>query len=316
VDESDEDEGPKPFFSDDLYADPAKAKKAAKRRLQPRGAGGGKMKKPRGLRVADMKLASVATGGEEEINSGYRIVTHTDGLTKWYECTECDFRCEFGTMMSDHINDKHRHVPLECTECDFVTFKFKTIQGHRRLVHGLLGMKCPEANCRFKAVLLPAMIKHMEVKHGGKKVDKFEAEVRPATDYKQQQKSKAAAAEKRPQGNAAGMHYVLAGEGEEKVYRCKYCDYACKTAHQINVHVNAAHLKQEIKCSDCSFSTFNMSSFYTHFRSSHKNQKRECVVPGCNFTSVREQVLQMHLWSKHSAVYDEEEHAIKVFCVQ
>ena len=257
-----------------------------------------------------------------DVERGYKTV-YVGGL-KIYECMECQQQIEFNSLMRDHVNVSHKRVIMECTECEFKSYNSKTLNNHRRSNHNLMGMKCPL--CNFKSIIRPSMVAHMKKKHPDAEIpEKFDAERKSfrgitlkGNEPPGDRRRKGLRTKRREHKGELSDHYTISHdpETEQRKYSCNHCDYTHIRYNRMSVHINSIHFKKEVKCTECSYSTYNMSTFYTHFRTSHKQkqvEKKHCIVPDCNFVSLRDEVLQMHLWKKHGAIYDEEEHAIKVF---
>ena len=242
---------------------------------------------------------------------GFRIF-FINGV-KICECLECKKRYNFNIVAIDHVNAVHRGVIHECTECDYTTKRLKSLNNHRRKVHQILGMKCPL--CNFKSVLRPAMVSHMKEKHPEAEIpEKFEAEFKPSKQATKKTVDSGVPATKGPHGKYS-THYSISHHPEtyKRQYYCNHCDYTHYRYNNMAGHVESIHLQCLNKCTLCSYTTYNMKTFYTHLTTVHKMKKQACIVPGCGFRWMRDKVFHMHLWKKHSAVYDENEHSIKVF---
>jgi len=240
-----------------------------------------------------------------------------DKVMACYTCCYCQARVWHNSMILDHVNGEHRKIPLDCTECDYTTFLWKTLSNHRIKVHGLLSMKCPD--CNFKGSVLWQMRQHLEEKHEGLYVEKFEAEY--ATKSGQPPKAKVKKPRKYGPDCPMSEHYdcfkdpgvSYKDKYKGRRYRCRKCDHECSQRNNMIIHLNVAHFKNNLLCPWCEFTTLNAITLESHVRQKHKYKKRECMVPGCNYHSVEEGRFQEHLLKKHGAVYDETDHSIKIY---
>ena len=248
---------------------------------------------------------------QEKIDAerGYRVFVHNG--VKISECLVCQKRFTYSILATDHVNAEHRGVVYECTECDYKTKRQKSLNNHRRAIHQILGMKCPL--CVFKSVIHPRMVAHMKEKHPEAEIpEKFDAEIKSSKEYIKRNPETPRGP--RRTGEYSG-HYSIKRDPETKKnsYCCNHCDSTHKTHNNMVAHLKCIHFRSLNKCSSCSYSTYNVKTFYTHLTTVHKMKKQACIVPGCRFGWMRDEVFHMHLWKKHSAVYDEHEHSIKVF---
>ena len=122
----------------------------------------------------EQKPASIAeadsdTSDPEEVLKSY-YNTHSNSFgDMWYICKTCPtFRTSHNSTMRDHVNCLHLKSLLKCTHCEFETYRFKTLNCHRKQVHDVAAMKCWVEKCNFKTILTDRMIKHGIKKHGYK----------------------------------------------------------------------------------------------------------------------------------------------------
>ena len=102
---------------------------------------------------------------EAELVKYYTTHKNSIGDT-WFTCNMCpEQRIKYSSSLRDHINAEHLQVELACTHCDFTTYRFKSLNLHRKKDHGLGGFSCWLGKCGFKTILKPRMLKHLMQKH-------------------------------------------------------------------------------------------------------------------------------------------------------
>jgi len=232
-------------------------------------------------------------------------------------CMECSYESPYLSSMADHVNVNHKKIPLECTECDYVTLAWKGLTLHRQKKHKLKAMKCPD--CNFKGVVMWQMDKHMVEKHDGRDVTEFDTEYatldgNPPTEDELKCKPRGSQMGHRNNGGDATKYYTIQHDPAtlKRSYACTLCDQ--KNSRQFNmlVHLNVVHLKRELECTWCEFTTLNEYTLNDHSKKQHGRQKKECMLPDCKYDTIEENRLHEHLMKKHGAVYDPGDHSIKV----
>ena len=93
---------------------------------------------------------------------------------------------------------------------------------------------------------------------------------------------------------------------------CRYCEFTTKMSQNIPGHVNAKHLGKQIKCEECSFSTYYPKNLAVHMKKLHGKTGRLCAVPGCKFKAIQDERMNNHLMEKHGGRYDDEKNTIFV----
>ena len=115
----------------------------------------------------------------------------------------------------------------------------------------------------------------------------------------------------------------------------RYCEFTTKMSQNIPGHVNAKHLGKQIKCEECSFSTYYPKNLAVHMKKLHGKTGRVCAVPGCKFKvclllifmmvgasclnvipfcfqAIQDERMNNHLMEKHGGRYDDEKNTIFV----
>jgi len=308
--------------SDDLVNLHSKQKRVKRRgHLEPEDIHA--LEEERGFRMVE-KTQEKTTSSKGGGGSGKKKKKEID-----YVCLSCNHTCNYLSAATDHVNVHHRKIPLECTECDYVTFRWKNISHHRLKFHNLKGMPCPVEGCHFTGVVTWQMTRHMEDKHGGS--HKVESLTFPAPEAKtseernlENQPSKRndwarengyQMGNSRKTGGYLTKYYEITHDPvtKRRQYHCTMCDHQHKSAANLLNHINGVHLKQNMKCVWCDFTTLNSNTLNDHSSKKHQYEKKQCIVPGCKYKTIQEETYQMHLALKHNAVYDPSDHSIKIF---
>jgi len=232
-------------------------------------------------------------------------------------CLECPYESPYLSSMADHVNINHKKVPLECTECDHLTLSWKGITLHRQKKHRLRAMRCPD--CNFKGVVTWQMEKHMSDKHDGRDVDEFETEYatpdgKPPGQDELKSRKRGSRLGHRNNGGDVTKYYTINHDPAtlKRSYACNFCNQTNARQFNMLVHLNVAHLKKDLECTWCGFATLNEYTLNDHSKKQHERAKKECMLPDCSYGTIEENRLHEHLMKKHGAVYDPEDHSIKV----
>lgn len=271
----------------------------------------------------------------EEMLKAY-YTTHSNTLgDSWFICKKCPtFKTSHNSTLRDHINVEHMKIPLRCTHCDFETFRFKTLNSHRKQHHGLNAFACWMDRCNFKTILTPRMLDHLVKKH---ELSKEEAIRSVETLIAAQPTTSGSSTKKRGHNFAKGVSPGYVGkdglvrpraqrktdeerqyrihyneDGKVGCYQCLYCEFTTKMSQNIPGHVNAKHLGKQIKCEECSFSTYYPKNLAVHMKKLHGKTGRVCAVPGCKFKAIQDERMNNHLMEKHGGRYDDEKNTIFV----
>jgi len=278
--------------------------------------------------MQDMELVD-----PEEMLKAY-YTTHSNTLgDSWFICKKCPtFKTSHNSTLRDHINVEHMKIPLRCTHCDFETLRFKTLNSHRKSHHGLGAFVCYMDKCNFKTILTPRMTDHLVKKHELSVDDAINAvntliASQPATSgvAKPRRRNehlggigegspvkefKPRAQRKTDEERQYRIHYNE--DGRVGCYQCLYCEFTTKMSQNISGHVNAKHLGKQIKCEECSFSTYYPKNLAVHYKKLHHKTGRVCAVPGCKFKAIQDERMNNHLIEKHGGRYDDEKNTIFV----
>ena len=276
----------------------------------------------------------VVTDPEELLKTYYTSHSNTLG-DSWYICKKCPaFKTSHNSTMRDHINVEHMKIALKCTHCDFETLRFKTLNSHRKQYHGLGAFACWMEKCSFKTILTPRMMDHLAKKHGlsqDEAAQSIEALI-SSQPVKQTERRRKFAPRERLTGKKRMDAFQMGGgiraqrktdeerqykihygeDGRAAFYQCLYCDFTSKMSQNIAGHVNAKHLGRQIKCEECSFSTFYPKNLAVHLKKLHGKVGKRCAVPGCKFRSIQDERMNSHLMEKHGGMYDNGKNTIFV----
>ena len=99
----------------------------------------------------------------------------------------------------------------------------------------------------------------------------------------------------------------------KSIFSCRYCPFETGQQESMIGHANKEHLNRILTCDQCHFTTHHPGTLYSHLKKTHQTKSIHCIVPSCKYRCLQDSGMQMHLWKKHNAVYDEDEHAIKVY---
>ena len=235
-------------------------------------------------------------------------------------CKSCDFKTEYYFSLKDHINANHSEIKkiYRCNLCPKAFYKLKTFQTHRDKIHGLKAMQCTGQNCMYKSNEAEMMAAHYEAKHPELELpDAYQpadpnspyvlARIRAAPGTSNVTK-KVTYPKVTNKKSFKDMYRVVNG-----IFHCSKCEgYSCQNRSALINHLNRAHFRNEIKCTECDFKTFNECDIFTHMKKIHKFRTENCMIPDCNYRTIHPNKMQIHLLSVHNARYDEQQHAIVV----
>ena len=208
-----------------------------------------------------------------------------------YTCIHCNHVTERAPGIREHVYREHFKVPLDCTECSFTTFSWAGIDNHRRNTHNLKALQCPL--CSYKSAVMFKMTKHMRKKHAGVVVDKFKAE-KVRTDFMSKSKKPL---ESRTRTGSMAEHYEIVRDEEKKIrcYRCRVCLKEEKSNGKILIHINVEHIKKDLRCIWCDYTTLNDTTLQSHVKLKHEYRKKKCPQTGCHYSTIEKSKFDDHI---------------------
>ena len=225
------------------------------------------------------------------------ISTHTKGR-------ECVRKYNTSEKLEKHLKVTHEsELLLDCIDCEKGSMTFQELSTHIRTRHPeLLKFKCDE--CEFRSKTICILKRHRQNLHEG------------------------AASKCSIEGCDYSCKGIYTGENTKRSCGIEACQYSSYRQNDLKVHTNNIHLQirhvcescgfeastlsnlighkrnmhkdEAIKCDDCSASFISRSAIIAHTENKHRGiSKKTCAIDGCQYRSIREDKLKLHIKNIH-----------------
>ena len=205
------------------------------------------------------------------------------------KCDHCDYISD-GENVVKHMRSAH-HKKFEyaknfkCDRCDYATSRQIHLDHHIKGVHDKIkDLKCDQ--CEFATAVEPRLRRHIMEVHDKQLGDIIQCD---QCDYRSIKRNL--------------FQHKRSSHGE-KNHKCKLCNYACRTASYLSIHVKRVHEKQRNhKCEQCNFSAFARTTLLQHIKAVHENMK-DFKCDQCQFQTSKRLSLLEHKKAVHDKVKD------------
>ena len=211
--------------------------------------------------------------------STHKTVKHRDE-GRVYSCDICFQTFTFSVSVKQHKKDLHHNKTFKCNKCDHISNSKRTIERHEARAH------FPDCDvfekCNFcgKNVKRKGLKRH-EKDHQRVPIDKSLLKFHcKKCNYK----------------TTTSTNLRMHDLKKHPLYQltCDHCSFVTAWEARLNVHIIKHH--PIIKCDTCTFETNVKHKMKTHKRKYHKNITK---CKQCDFTSISDAHLKMHLCKEH-----------------